>query len=596
MWVAAGLLCVAAAAVAIVLATRGGDGRGTQQAAGRQMSIGPRGGTVEVQGVRVVFPAGAVDGPAGVAIRRLSSEPPLLPGARPVSTVYDVAISRGLRVPISISFRIPAQTPEEAALAVAHLAHGVAVPELVEGTRRSGWLTIRTQQVSWRQVLDVGPLLGKGKNAVSRTAKSIYTRLGPWLSYRGTQPTCAAESLSLESLVGGSAADPLVYARMCDERGRQVLKIANNRAFAWEFPIPDRARIERTTGRGFSETVWDEINKAYKSGWGILPAAGTVTLTGVAVDQQIALTRELTTLVTDSLLFVLTRGKSDGLKGATTALTAVQCAVSLANRAGEGADKYAVVKAVLADCAGLVDAVPDLKSKPSSSENWVKRTAQNLKRNASKVLKKAVAAASAILGAPALIVGIVDAFAQGPKEVKVSVRTRTQVIRIDSSGKPVAIGGFDIAAGDRFVSDAIRAFGKPSSTSGTGADECHAEWGQGQIELLAATYAGSPGAAHCDPAVEYVQDVLIRSPAFRTESGVHVGMSVPELMRLEPNASTRFLGDLYRSGFPGDADSTYRIAEMDTAIGTTGKLVTLAAHARGDTVVALEVTPLLGGD
>ena len=183
-----------------------------------------------------------------------------------------------------------------------------------------------------------------------------------------------------------------------------------------------------------------------------------------------------------------------------------------------------------------------------------------------------------------------------PGAVPATGGSTPKTIRLNA-GKPVAIGGFDIARGDQFVSDMVKAFGQFDSQTGAGADNCTFVWSKPQMTVYAANLGAASGTTPCAPESEYVNDVVIRSPDFRTASGVRVGTTVSELQKLVPDASTKFTGQLYQGNTPTNmADSTYRLAEIDSPIGPTGKQVTLAALVKADKVVALEVTPLLGGD
>jgi hypothetical protein len=586
------VFAVVAAAFAVLLLIRDGERDDTAPSDAGEKRLGPAGGALELGAIRVSVPAGALDASAVLRIERTEAAT-LLAGATPASPVYEVSLSRRLTRPAEVSFRVPESARRDSGLAVAHGEHGPGLPSLLTGTIRAGRLGVRTRRLSPLQALDVSPLLA-GYNAATRTSKAIYRALGPWLAYRSQPPSCDIDSQNLESVTDVGGDDPPIYARTCADRGRRVLKIVNNRAHSWEFPIPEGARVARVNGRGFSDTVWDEINKAYKSGWGLLPGAGSVTLEDVDAGDEVPLERELSTLGADVSLFVLSRGKSGALKDVADAVTWMQCITSLGNRASEETGSVAAIRLLLADCGGLLDD-PGAEPPPRRPGGWGQRALENLRRASDRV-RSAAAAAASVLGATTLMAGIVDAFSEGRRRVTVSVRRADQVIRLDGSGRPVAIGRFDIAGGDKFVADFIDAYGQPASRRGTGADDCDFTWSEPAIELHAATFSASPGGERCAPEVEFVQDVVIRSPLFRTESGVRVGMSVSEMTRLVPSASTRFTGQLYREEPVARAESTYRLAEIESPLGPTGKLVTLAAHVADGRVAALEVTPLLGGD
>jgi hypothetical protein len=446
--------------------------------------------------------------------------------------------------------------------------------------------------------VDVSGLFGRGADRIAAVSGALYRRVGPWFGYRGRPPECTP-SVSLQASVDAGGEDPPVYAKACADGGGDI-RLVNNRGYAWEFPIPDNARIARTSGRGFSETVWDEINKGYRSGWALLPGGGSVTIRGVASGERIHLQRELATLRTDALLFVLTRGRSSTLTEVTSALEAVQCAASAANRASED-DVREQVRLVLGDCGGLVDTLPEGgdppdRPPPRTRFEWIKRQAENLGRQGATYARRAASYASLVISSTQLVGAIADAATDDTKRLAVSIGEADQVIRVDGQGHPTAVGSFDITGGDKYVSDAIADFGPPASKSGTGADDCDFAWSNPKLSIHAATFSAAPGGERCDPKVELVQQISIRAPEFRTEAGARVGMTVDELQRVEPQASTRFTGQLYDEPSAATVDSVYRLAEIDSPLGETGKLVTVAALVAGNRVVALEVTPLLGGD
>jgi hypothetical protein len=406
--VAAAAAVVAVIVVAVVAVVLLKDDAGTSSKPAAESRIGPEGGTYASGPVRVVVPPGALDGSTTVRIRRLGNGP-LLRDAEPLTPVYDVSLSRKPRAKVSVTFDLPPGVPRDAALAVAHSTgpSDAGLPELLPVTRSGDRLTVRTKTFSPLNPLDVTKQIGDAASEAARVTgdwlaevqKKIVSGVGKVLGYRGSAPTCDIESSKLESEVDDRSSDPVIFARVCAPFSADELNLANNRALMWEFPVPDDVAVERAKGRGFSETVWDEINKGYESGWAILPAAGTVTLNGVREGQRVELRRNRFTFATDALLYVLTLpvsgAKTAALKSAQGGVGFVECVQTSVDRFTGGAgDKLALLRDVFKDCGGLVG-------------------------------KTALAAAA--LGAPAVLAGLADSFGGGPTTVTVSLKRRAGV-------------------------------------------------------------------------------------------------------------------------------------------------------------------------
>ncbi|MDQ3934616.1 MAG: serine/threonine protein kinase [Actinomycetota bacterium] len=189
--------------------------------------------------------------------------------------------------------------------------------------------------------------------------------------------------------------------------------------------------------------------------------------------------------------------------------------------------------------------------------------------------------------------GDTDPTATGPDD-QAPVPTEPATIRVDEEGNLLAIGDFDIESGDASVSDAVEDFGPFTEQAGEYSDDCTFTWEDPEMTIRAGTLGSTDGAAVCDPATVFVNAIVIRSPAFATESGVQVGTPIAELMELEPQASTRFAGGAAET--VEGATSTYRLTEVETPIGDAGVLPTVLAHTDEEEVVALEVIPQLMGE
>ncbi|HZO07160.1 MAG TPA: serine protease [Solirubrobacterales bacterium] len=167
-------------------------------------------------------------------------------------------------------------------------------------------------------------------------------------------------------------------------------------------------------------------------------------------------------------------------------------------------------------------------------------------------------------------------------------------LRFDSRGFPAAVGRFDIAGGDRSISDMIDAFGQPDSTGGD-ATACTITWSALGLTAHAVDYGASEA---CDPTQGLINAITMRSPRFLTDRGAIVGISRGELQERHPEATTRGMpGDAYFDGEPafGQGD-LYVLHTFASPIGLGGRLATLTALVSDDAVVGFQVTPLLGGD
>jgi len=164
----------------------------------------------------------------------------------------------------------------------------------------------------------------------------------------------------------------------------------------------------------------------------------------------------------------------------------------------------------------------------------------------------------------------------------------------EGSGRPAAIGPFDVRAGNATVSDAVAAFGATDSKTDDGSGGCDLLWGTLGLKANAADY-GSGDA--CGPKTGRISSFVIRSPAFETDRGLRVGMSEAELRQRHPEATTRGPGPAYFDFDPVTSGSLYTIEAEQSAIGSTGSVATLAALVDDNgRVTALEVSPYLAGD
>lgn len=165
-----------------------------------------------------------------------------------------------------------------------------------------------------------------------------------------------------------------------------------------------------------------------------------------------------------------------------------------------------------------------------------------------------------------------------------------------SDGRPTAIGPFDIASGDRSIRDMIAAFGQPDSLMGN-SEVCTVRWDTLGLKVYAVDY----GTSHaCNLDAGYINAVVIFSSRFVTKRGLAVGVSKDLLLARYPSATTRGGDGIFdnqspiRPGVPGD--SLYSVHLVASPIGFGGFYASLKALVEKDTVIGLEVTPLLGGD
>jgi hypothetical protein len=84
------------------------------------------------------------------------------------------------------------------------------------------------------------------------------------------------------------------------------------------------------------------------------------------------------------------------------------------------------------------------------------------------------------------------------------------------------------------MSAAIRAFGPPTSRSGSGT-ACRALWRGLQLRILFVNL-GAPGQSACTPSIGNAQSFSVRSPRFQTVRGLRPGAPAAEITTRHPGA------------------------------------------------------------
>ncbi|MGI8595007.1 MAG: hypothetical protein ACR2ML_11695, partial [Solirubrobacteraceae bacterium] len=524
-------------------------------------------------------PRGAVREETEVRIEELpGTATELLPGTETRSRLYAVDIGQPLRKPVELAFRLSRRPGSRDALAAASRERDGEMWVLRRGDydadRRV--LRLRTRELSQWQVLE--DVKNKAVD-LGVTATSTLLQLG---GVRAKEPACGVPPFgyALQGEVGMGDANALVFACLEGLDEEMALRVVNNRAIGMEYEIPEGMQVKDVDSPELAAELMDKVREVFSdSPWRTVSATGETTLSGRAGEMKVTVEPTVRSFVFDLNVFAIGQVGGKSGKAASATVDFLRCVRGAADRLGDRGPETA---------QAAMDA---------AHATW---------RECGDTLAAAGGGAQAkggalFFGATKLGTGSTDAVAElfenqqaELRVVQSGPRAGQYKLAFEESGRPAAIGPFDVRAGHATVSDASAAFGATDSKTDDGSGGCDLLWGTLGLKANAADY-GSGDA--CGPETGRISSFVIRSPAFETDRGLRVGMSEAELRQRHPEATTRGPGPAYFDFDPVTSGSLYTIETEQSAIGSTGSVATLAALVDDNgRVTALEVSPYLAGD
>lgn len=560
----AAVAAVAALAVGVLLLA--GNDWGQTRA-----SVGPSGGTVADGGLTVAIPPRALSREVAARVE-LGGESAvrLLSGLRPLAPVHSIELDPNvaLKRPAEIRFQVD-DVPRGPRYVATRKARGEMWT--LQRARRGadGEVVVTVDDFSLFQPLED---LASRAAARAETAVATLLRLG---GVRAREPRCEAPPFGylLSGAVGSGDANALVFACLERDDTDMAVHVVNNRGIGMEYSLPGRLRVGSLTSPQLPDALMDAVRRIQGgTSWRSISATGEVVLTGAPRELAITVEPTLRSFAFDLALFAIGRFGGKAAKAAV-ATNYVECVREAAHRLGKGAPQSA--GAALEAALGV----------------W-RRCGDTLASVGDGALSQAGAL---FFGGMKLGTGATDAVAELLQQQRVELRVEKAppaVLTFAPAGAVDAVGPFSVSSGDRTIGDAVAAFGEPATIE-PGPTGCEVAWPALGLKADAVNYGNR--AAECTLEGGYVNDFVIASGLFQTEEGLRVGMTESELLARHPEASTRGGAPVFDDE-PAPSGTLYGLEHLASPISATGILLTLKALVREGRVVALEVTPLLGGD
>lgn len=289
-------------------------------------SIGPEGGVIEAEGLRIQLPRGAVQSQAEVSIATDASPATGdFPKLEQRSAPFSIAIDQPLRKPAIIEFDTSGIDQEDRVFVASRedpeemwLLDSVPVGA-------GGTVTITTRHFSfWQIVEDVAR--GASAKLIDLAAESVATflRFG---GVRAAEPHCGSPPPGYEVTGDIGLGDPnaLVFACLEGDLREMTLQVVNNRAIGMEVVVPEGLEVSDLDGPQLTDEVvnlWRDLNHDSRQ---TISATGAIGLSGSPAETQLEIKPTTRTFIVDMAIFTVRKlGGKEG-KAIDAASNYLQC-------------------------------------------------------------------------------------------------------------------------------------------------------------------------------------------------------------------------------------------------------------------------------
>jgi hypothetical protein len=173
----------------------------------------------------------------------------------------------------------------------------------------------------------------------------------------------------------------------------------------------------------------------------------------------------------------------------------------------------------------------------------------------------------ALAAAPIAFTATPAADAQAPKP--------PHVVRTNADGWVSRLGPVGVDGRRPSLPNAYRAFGRPTSATGSG-NLRRVRWKDAGVSIVATTFGGCRRRT-CATNELHVQSARVSGPRWQTAAGLRVG---------DPMAR---IGELYPTDPPADGSANVVVQDVPNPFGDGGDLAIVTAEVRGGVVKAFRV-------